>query len=153
MSYEPTKRCSGCGEDKYVVGFYKNRCEDCYKARRKAYTGSVGYQHREYKKRAALYMLQRAARRAAKKQLPFELSVQQIQAELDKGVCALTGIPFVIRPGKRQFDAPSLDRIKPELGYVEGNVRVVLVGLNMALGDWGEETLFAMVDAMRRKRC
>lgn len=47
MSFEPTRRCSGCGEDKYVIGFYKNRCEDCYKVRRKAYTDLVGYQHRE----------------------------------------------------------------------------------------------------------
>lgn len=149
--FEPTKRCSGCGEQKYVVGFYKNRCEDCYKTRRKAYTDSVGYQHHEYKKRAVLYMHQRAARRAAKKQLPFNISINDIQKEMDKGVCALTGIPWAIRPGKRQFDAPSLDRIKPEKGYVRGNIRVILVGLNMALGDWGEEALFSMVDAMRRR--
>lgn len=31
----------------------------------------------------------------------------------------------------------SSERIKPSLGYVSGNVRVVAWALNCAMGDWG----------------
>ena len=60
--------------------------------------------------------------------------------------CALTGLPFNPTAEPR-YDSPSLDRITPELGYVPGNVRVILYCLNAALGNWGEDTFYQVAKA------
>ncbi len=77
--------------------------------------------------------------------------VSNLQARIDAGKCELTGIPFTLNSGRR-WDSPSLDRIKPEDGYVIENMRVILHGMNAALGNWGEYTLMNMVSAMQSCR-
>lgn len=47
---------------------------------------------------------------------------------------------------------PSLDRIKPELGYIKSNVRLICFGLNAALGNWGEEIFLLFARAMISKQ-
>ena len=39
---------------------------------------------------------------------------------------------------------PSIDRIKPELGYIKGNVRLVTYQVNMAKGVYTDEDFFTM---------
>lgn len=58
---------------------------------------------------------------------------------MDAGFCEMTGLPFNQGDEKRAWNSPTIDRIKPELGYVIGNVRVICWCLNAALGDWGED--------------
>lgn len=99
---------------------------------------------RQYASRRAAALIGAAKSRARKKGLPFNLSehVAFYHALVEAGVCQLTGLPLSKQHGS-PF-APSLDRIKPELGYVHGNVRVVLFAINMALGEWGE-TAYAKI--------
>lgn len=52
----------------------------------------------------------------------------------------MTGIPFVIQSG-RHWAAPSIDRIKPEQGYVYSNIRIVLDIMNVAMNAYGEGVL------------
>lgn len=47
---------------------------------------------------------------------------------------------------------PSLDRIKPALGYTRGNLRVVCQIVNVAMNEWGLEALEVLVEAMAQKR-
>lgn len=63
--------------------------------------------------------------------------------------CAVTGIPFDT-PGKvvKPF-GPGLDRIVPKLGYIKGNVRIVLHMVNCAMMQWGEEPLRRMIHEAR----
>lgn len=67
--------------------------------------------------------------------------------------CAVSGIQFE-QPrsgtGKnpRHPFGPSLDRIKPPLGYVPSNVRLVCTMVNLAMSDWGEDNLRRLVSAM-----
>jgi hypothetical protein len=70
---------------------------------------------------------------AKKRGIPFALKVADARA-VWTGRCAVTGLPFDLRlkPGKkgpRPF-SPSLDRIRPEVGYVSGNIRFVLQCVN-----------------------
>jgi phage/plasmid-like protein (TIGR03299 family) len=56
--------------------------------------------------------------------------------------CSLTGLKFDFNPiGKKEWNpyAPSLDRIIPKFGYVNGNIRLVLVIVNLALNVFGDE--------------
>lgn len=93
-----------------------------------------------------------ARQRCRKFGLPFDLDDYRklLQARYDAGVCELSGLPFDMHASRQAWNAPSLDRIKPELGYVYGNIRVILFGLNAALGTWGEDRLVEMVEAMKR---
>lgn len=63
--------------------------------------------------------------RAKNKGLPFDITVEYIESILpDK--CPVFNTPFVYRGnGKVVFTSPSLDRIDPVKGYVEGNVVVI----------------------------
>lgn len=76
-------------------------------------------------------MLNRARQRAKKKGIIFELTIDDIKIP---DVCPILGIPLKINKGGRSGffdDSPSLDRIKPELGYVKGNVRVLSARANL----------------------
>lgn len=66
----------------------------------------------------ARYLWRSAYDRAERKGIPFSITVEDV---LVPEVCPVLGVPF-------EFDtpfAPTLDRIKPELGYVPGNVQVI----------------------------
>ena len=79
---------------------------------------------------------------AKKKGLPFDLDRKLIEEKIRLGRCELTGAKFDLTPltmGRQNPYTASLDRIKPELGYVKTNVRMILWGLNMALNTYGED--------------
>lgn len=72
------------------------------------------------------------------------------------GLCAVSGLPMIPdapkpEQGTRSPYTPSIDRIRPELGYVPGNVRLVLTAVNIALCDWGEGVLLHIARAMVKK--
>lgn len=97
-------------------------------------------------KNIRMYRLMHAARNRAKaKNLPYNITVEyliKLWNEND-GCCSLTGIPFKLdhsgTAGQVHPDAPSVDRIVPKLGYVEGNIRLVTYHMNVALAEWGIE--------------
>lgn len=62
--------------------------------------------------------------RCKKKGTPFNLTVEDLQIP---DVCPALGTPFVLGSGNRwRGDAnPSIDRLRPELGYVKGNVKII----------------------------
>lgn len=108
----------------------------------------------EKRRFSASIHLQMAARHASEKKVPFDLAgcKHVLQEGLDAGHCELSGLPFsTIKIGSRRPFLPSLDRIKPELGYVPGNVRIVLWALNCAMSTWGLDVLLDIVDAVRAK--
>ncbi len=63
----------------------------------------------------------------------------------------MSGLPFEKGIGVAGPLSASIDRIKPDLGYVYSNSRIICLALNRAFSDWGEEELFRIVDAVRAK--
>lgn len=63
-------------------------------------------------------MLQGAKDRAKAKQVPFDLVLEDIQIPQ---FCPVFGVPMT----PRTKYAPSLDRLNPSLGYVQGNISVM----------------------------
>ena len=53
--------------------------------------------------------------------VPFNLTAQHLE-DIWTGVCPALGIPLDINAPKHARGHAQLDRIVPELGYVEGNV-------------------------------
>ena len=96
--------------------------------------------------------------RAKKRSIPFDLTVEWVTAELHRGHCALSGLPFDLRldPESRAY-SPSIDKMIPELGYVQSNCRLVLNSLNSLRGRMTDAALLclasALVDHHRRTPC
>lgn len=68
--------------------------------------------------------------RAHKKGVPFNISATYLFS-VTPDVCPVFGTPFsFINNGQMTPDSPSVDRLRPELGYVEGNVRVISIKAN-----------------------
>lgn len=81
----------------------------------------VGYHHG--KKLNLRYRIIIATKcRAKKKGIPFDLSVDDIKVPK---VCPILGIKLNTNRKKASFDSPSIDRIKPSLGYIKGNVAII----------------------------
>jgi len=127
-------------------------------AKRKAYQAKWRLENSEHLKarsrqrriaKRAMCLVAAARIRARRKGVAFSITpadIVRLQATIDRGVCELSGVPFRLE-GPRSAISPSLDRIKPALGYVSGNVRVVCHALNAGMGDWGEAELRRIVTA------
>jgi hypothetical protein len=98
-------QCGGAGICEH--GRQKSNCKKC--------SGFV---------RLARTMHQSAKKRAKKKSLPFELSVQDVLDLIGSGICPIFGTPFETGFGLHKTSA-SLDRFKPELGYTKENCSVI----------------------------
>lgn len=91
-------------------------------------------------------LLQSAKGRARKKRVPYALTPEWA-SERWTGKCELTGLLFSVsmdgKPGGRSY-SPSIDRIKPELGYVPDNCRFILYGLNRFKGEMTDDEMLTM---------
>lgn len=86
-------------------------------------------------------MLAMAKFAAKKKKVAFDLDYEWILIKLTTGTCEMTGVKFDLEPlpeGRQNPYTASMDRIKPELGYVKTNVRMILWALNAAFNSYGE---------------
>ncbi len=121
------------------------------KARAAAKKSQATYRARPEVKAALL--INGAKWRADEKHLPFDLDrhAPEIVARLNRGCCEMSGLLFDFRSAGRTPNSPSIDRIRPELGYTYANIRFILWCLNVAFGDWGEETTFQIMRAAMRQ--
>lgn len=67
-------------------------------------------------------MCHNAKVRAKRHNIPYDLDWRQIKIPK---LCPILGIPLKRGKGKAHDNSPSLDRVKPKLGYVEGNIVVM----------------------------
>jgi hypothetical protein len=115
-----TKHCTKCKEEKAISEFYADasrrggfyqRCKLCVKA------GNV----KRYHNGAALSQVLATAKcRAGKQGVPFNLTLTNIPPVPTH--CPALGIELRRGGVRDRANAPSLDRIIPELGYVTDNV-------------------------------
>lgn len=95
-------------------------------------------------------MLSRARHRAKLKAIPFDLAKEDINIP---EVCPVLGLPLKLNKGGRSgffSDSPALDRIRPELGYVKGNVRVISSLANRIKSDLDAQTLRLVLEDLER---
>jgi len=99
---------------------------------------------KRYRSRAetrAKEMLAMAKFASKKKNVACDLDYEWILSKLTTGTCEMTGVKFDLEPlpeGRQNPYTASMDRIKPELGYVKTNVRMILWALNAAFNSYGE---------------
>lgn len=98
--------------------------------------------------------LRSAHTRARQKRVPFDIDLDYMlaMAVQQEFRCALSGIEFFAAhswPGRVDPYTPSIDRIEPALGYVRGNVRIVIYAVNAMLLDWGESLFVQIANSYR----
>ncbi len=107
---------------------WKRESNRNYMRRKRARMGKDAVRERATKYKTADpvgYLLQHAEARARQKGIPFDLAREDL---VMPDLCPVLGLPFEWGTGQmgwRNMRSPSLDRIKPQLGYVRGNVRII----------------------------
>jgi len=82
-----------------------------------------------------------AKRRASLTGLPFDIDAQDVKNAWPKdNRCPIFGTEFV--NGKRVPESPSLDKIKPCLGYVKGNIAILSLRANLVKNDVTDPEVF-----------
>ncbi len=90
-------------------------------------------------------MLHRAAKRAKRKRLQFELVLDDLNPI--PLICPVLGITLNWdRGGKPAGDSPSLDRVDNSKGYVRGNIAIISNRANMIKCDACEEEIRKVAD-------
>jgi hypothetical protein len=96
-------------------------------------------------------LLQSAKRRAQERELAFTLTEDDVVIP-DR--CPALGIPLFRSRGAGGPNSPTLDRCRPELGYVPGNIRVISGLANRIKADAEvPEQLEAVAAWMRETSC
>lgn len=93
-------------------------------------------------------MLKDAEKRAKRFGLAFDLAPWDIHVP---EFCPVLGIPLRYGVGKRTDNSPSLDRIRPELGYVHDNVCVISWRANDLKADANVEELRMVLAWMEKQ--
>jgi hypothetical protein len=94
-------------------------------------------------------MLQNAKRRAAAFGIPFDLSLSDL---VIPEVCPVLGILLQKGEGRSCDASPSLDRIRPALGYVRGNVAIISQRANQIKNSATVGELLAVADWLERQQ-
>jgi hypothetical protein len=90
--------------------------------------------------------------RASQYGLQFDLDREWVEGILEKGVCQVTGIPFVIDANDCEFVVerevhtrspftPSIDKIDPTKGYTKDNCQVVVYMYNTCKNTFSDEAV------------
>jgi len=92
-------------------------------------------------------IIQTARSNAKRKKVPFRLTPQYVFEKMKSGHCEVTGMKFVISKDARNPYSPSIDKIKPSLGYTEGNVRIILWALNAFKSNFSDAEIYPIAKA------
>ena len=136
------KACRNCMEVKPFSHFHKNDngkqlfgiASDCKECRKKK--SKLDWQKNKNNIRKNIFL--RAKSRAKKKNIFFDLSEEDIVVP---DVCPVFKKPFILGDPDWTY---SLDRILPDLGYVEGNVLVVSIRANVIKNNASVEEIFTV---------
>lgn len=109
----------------------RSKCRTCNAAYMRHYLRRRRQEHPD------LDAWERARRRAKRRGVPFALQRDAISIPSE---CPVLGIPLVVGRA-RSMNSPSLDRIRPEVGYVPGNVRVISDRANRLKGELGRRQI------------
>ena len=115
-------------------------------------SGATPAYQREWKSRPGCYekmMFWSAKSRAKKKDLPFNLELQDIIVPKVCPVLPWIELTPVANKETRFTTSPALDRVIPELGYTKGNVRVISGRANVLKNNATIEELEAVLNDLK----
>lgn len=99
-------------------------------------------------KHSAKYLLNRSRQVSTARGIPFSLTLEWVTKELERGTCAVTGIPFRVEGNKRGPFQPSIDRKDNLQGYTPDNCQLVCLLYNYAKAHFTHEDVVKMAKAL-----
>lgn len=90
------------------------------------------------------HLLSLAKTRAANKDLPFNITEEDLHIPTHCPVLGIKLIRGLTKKGATMDNSPSLDRIVPHLGYIKGNVEVISTRANMIKNNATPEELMTI---------
>ena len=89
-------------------------------------------------------------RNAKNHSVKCSLTFEWIKEKIDAGCCEISGIKFELslpeRGIRRNPYGPSIDRKVAGSDYTPDNCRVILLALNIAINEWGEDVYCDIAD-------
>lgn len=109
----------------------RQKANDTWNASQRAYEAKLRWKRRNPHRAWAVFVRSGARQRANQYNLPFDLDVEFVLSIAVEN-CPALGVPLRYLDGDKVGDfSATLDRIRPELGYVRGNVAVISRRANM----------------------
>ena len=104
------------------------------------YSGRQWYSPDTMRRRRITAFLIQARNRAKEEGVPFALTLDYVD-DLCKStpICPIMRVPLIRGSQGGRDNSPSIDRIRPELGYVPDNVRCISQGANRIKGGMSPE--------------
>lgn len=104
-----------------------------------------------------MVLVNRTKQRALRNKLNYDIDFDFINSlfKNQNGKCLLTGIDFDLEKPQKTSIRPfsmSLDRIIPELGYMQTNVRLVCSIVNLALNEFGLDSFDKMCQSYYQRK-
>lgn len=143
--------CKSCKRSLSNNLFYKHKtnksgrtssCKKCvYAEQKQLYPKPVG------ENRTNTQWFNNTKARAKKKNVPFNLTIEDL---VIPNKCPILDIPLVRGSGSPKANSPSIDRIKPELGYVKGNIQIISFAANWIKRDYSPDVFRRLVTYMEQ---
>jgi hypothetical protein len=92
-------------------------------------------------------LFKKARNRAQEKGLPFSLTLAWVKEQLSVAVARNEVVLATQGNGSKHPRSASIDRMIPCLGYTESNCRIIPIQLNMAKGEWDDDSFLDVVGA------
>ena len=108
---------------------------------------SLARYYKARQNRPWLILIEVAAVRARKREIPYDLTAEWAAARWT-GRCENTGIPFILGDGIRGVFSPSLDQIEASKGYTKDNCRFILWAINSMKGAGTDSEMMLIARAM-----
>lgn len=116
--------------ERNMRNYYRDK--GAYRRRQRKYEQKVNELARTDKMWHAKKLIKLARHRAKSRNVPFSLTYRDI---IIPEICPVLGIPLVHNKQKLCDGSATLDRIRPDIGYVVGNVIVVSIKANRIKND------------------
>jgi hypothetical protein len=114
------------------------------------FTGSQWMSPEAHRKRPLTACVVNARKRAQAQGVPFDLTLDYVDHLLQQSpTCPVLGISLVQGLTGGRDCSPSLDRIVPELGYVQGNVKFISNAANRVKGSLTVDQVERMLTYMK----
>jgi len=139
------KKCTKCGIEKDLSCYHKkgkylrSYCNDC----------QGNFYKKWYSENPNTFLIKGAKYRAKKRNIPFDITAEDV---IIPEICPVLGIP--LKAGEKIVcnSSPTIDRIKPELGYVKGNIQVISYRANTLKSNATIEELLKVVEHLVKMR-
>lgn len=135
------KKCSICKVIKEAQAFARS-----LDARSGLQSWCTQCRHAKHVKDPRHQMIANAKAHAKRKHIAFNITIEDLNIPDE---CPVLKIPMFLESPDKQ-NSPSIDKIKPERGYIKGNVRVISYRANTLKSNGTLEEMIKIVEDLRK---